>query len=54
MELQSLCTVGAIMYIGTSSLIITYFIFLGITTNASYYKTFVGPRVENKRTWSKK
>ncbi len=45
---------GTIMYIGTSSLIITYFVFVGIIANASYYKTFVGRKVKTKWTLSKK
>lgn len=46
--------VGAIMYLGMASLIVTYFIFMGIITNASYYKTFVGQKVPTKWTISKK
>ena len=45
---------GVVMYVGMSSLIITYFIFVGIIVNASYFKTFVGPKVRNKWTISKK
>lgn len=46
--------VGAIMYISMASLIITHFVFMGITTNAAYYKTFIGPKVPTKWTISKK
>ncbi|NQZ66257.1 MAG: YihY/virulence factor BrkB family protein [Mycoplasmatales bacterium] len=45
---------GTVMYIGTSSLIITYFVFVGIIANASYYKTFIGRKVKTKWTLSKK
>ena len=41
-------TIGTIMYVCMGSLIITYFVFLGIIANASYYKTFVGTKVESK------
>ena len=41
-------TIGTIMYVGMGSLIITYFVFLGIIANASYYKTFVGTKVKSK------
>ena len=40
--------IGVIMYIGMAAIIITYFIFVGIITNAAYYKTFVGTKVKNK------
>ena len=40
--------IGAIMFIGMASLIVTYFIFVGITANAAYYKTFVGDKVKTK------
>lgn len=46
--------IGTFMYIGMGSLIITYFIFIGIITNAAYYKTFVGNKVKTKWTLSKK
>lgn len=46
--------VGTVMYIGMSSLIITYFIFVGLSANVAYYKTFVGEKVKNKWTISKK
>ena len=46
--------IGAIMFIGMASLIVTYFIFVGITANAAYYKTFVGDKVKTKWTLSKK
>ncbi|WKX02527.1 YihY/virulence factor BrkB family protein [Candidatus Mycoplasma mahonii] len=46
--------IGAIMYIGMSSLIVTYFIFVGISANAAYYKTFVNDGLKNKWTISKK
>ena len=46
--------VGVIMYVGMAAMIITYFIFVGIITNAAYYKTFVGAKVRNKWTLSKK
>ncbi|MCK5867159.1 MAG: YihY/virulence factor BrkB family protein, partial [Mycoplasmataceae bacterium] len=46
--------VGAIMFIGMASLIVTYFIFVGITANAAYYKTFVADKVKTKWTLSKK
>ncbi len=45
---------GAIMFIGMTSLLITYFIFVGITANAAYYKTFVSNKVKEKWTLSKK
>ncbi len=45
---------GAIMFIGMASLLITYFIFVGITANAAYYKTFVGSKVKEKWTLSNK
>lgn len=41
-------TIGTIMYVSMGSLIITYFVFLGIIANSSYYKTFVGTKVQNK------
>jgi len=47
-------TVGLIMYVGMASLIISYFIFVGITTNAAYYKTFIGDKMQTKWTISKK
>ena len=46
--------IGAIMFIGMASLIVTYFIFVGITANAAYYKTFVGDKVKTKWTLSNK
>ncbi len=46
--------IGTVMYIGMTSLIITHCIFMGITTNAAYYKTFVGVKVPTKWTISKK
>ena len=46
--------IGVIMYLGMASLIVTYFIFVGIITNASYYKTFIGNKVKTKWTLSKK
>ncbi|MCK5866861.1 MAG: YihY/virulence factor BrkB family protein [Mycoplasmataceae bacterium] len=46
--------VGVIMYVGMAAMIITYFIFVGIITNAAYYKTFVGAKVKNKWTLSNK
>lgn len=45
---------GVVMYLGMAALIITYFIFVGIITNASYYKTFIGKKVRTKWTLSKK
>ena len=45
---------GTIMYIGMLCLIITYFIFVGIITNAAHYKTFINKKVKNKWTISKK
>lgn len=47
-------SIGTIMYIGMASLIISYFIFVGIIANAAYYKTFVGDRVKTKWTISRK
>ncbi len=47
-------SIGTIMYVCMGSLIITYFVFVGIIANASYYKTFVGTKVENKWTISNK
>lgn len=41
-------TIGTIMYVSMGSLIITYFVFVGIIANASYHKTFVGTKVQNK------
>ena len=46
--------IGAIMFIGMASLIVTYFIFVGLTANAAYYKTFVADKVKTKWTLSKK
>ncbi len=47
-------SIGVIMYVAMAALIITYFIFVGITTNAAYYKTFVNDKVKEKWTFSKK
>lgn len=47
-------SIGTIMYVGMSSLIISYFIFVGLISNAAYYKTFVASRVRTKWTFSKK
>ena len=47
-------TVGLIMYIGMSSLIFSYFLFVGIATNDAYYKTFVADKMQTKWTISKK
>lgn len=46
-------SLGTIMYIGMGSLIITYFIFVGILVNSSYHNTHIG-KVEKKWTFSKK
>ena len=46
--------VGSIMYIGISSLIIVDFIYVGLITNNSYYKTFVGDKMKKKWTISRK
>ena len=46
--------IGAIMYIGMSSLICTNFLFMGLIANASYYQTFVGRKMKAKWTVSKK
>lgn len=47
-------SLGTIMYLAMSSLIVTYFIFVGLSANVAYYKTFVGNKVRNKWTLSKK
>lgn len=47
-------TIGTIMYLGMGSLFITYFIFVGLSANVAYYKTFVGDKVKTKWTISKK
>lgn len=46
--------IGAIMYLGMASLIISNFIFVGLISNAAYYKTFVSLNVQKKWTISKK
>ena len=46
--------IGAIMYIGMASLFVTNFIFIGLATNAAYYKTFVSLKMKNKWTFSNK
>ena len=46
--------IGTIMYLGMGCLIVTYFIFVGLSANVAYYKTFVGDKVKNKWTISKK
>lgn len=46
--------IAVIMYIGMTSLIVSNFIFMGLITNAAYYKTFVGNAVEKKWTLSRK
>lgn len=45
---------GVMMYVGMTSLIISIFVFMGIITNAAYYKTFVSDHVNKKWTISKK
>lgn len=47
-------SIGVIMYIGMMSLIVSNFLFMGLISNAAYYKTFVGLSVEKKWTVSKK
>ena len=47
-------SLGTIMYVGMASLIISYFIFVGLIANAAYFKTFVASRVRTKWTLSKK
>lgn len=47
-------SIGAIMYIGMASLIVSNFLFMGLISNAAYYKTFVGLTVDKKWTVSKK
>lgn len=47
-------TIGTIMYLGMGSLFITYFIFVGLSANVAYYKTFVGDKVKTKWTVSNK
>lgn len=46
--------IGTIMYIGMAALLVTYFIFVGLSANVAYYQTFVGKKVKNKWTISKK
>lgn len=46
--------IGAIMYIGMSALISSNFLFMGLIANAAYYKTFVGTKLKQKWTVSKK
>ena len=46
--------IGAIMYIGMASLFVTNFVFIGLATNAAYYKTFVSLKMKNKWTFSNK
>lgn len=46
--------IGVMMYIGMVSLLISIFVFMGIITNAAYYKTFVSDHVNKKWTLSRK
>ena len=46
--------IGAIMYIGMSALICSNFLFMGLISNAAYYKTFIGKQLKQKWTVSKK
>ena len=47
-------SIAAIMYIGMSSLFITNFIYVGLSVNVSYYRTFVRTETLKKWTLSKK
>ena len=42
-------SVGAIMYIAMTALILSIFLFTGIIANSAYYKTFVGEKIRTKR-----
>ena len=46
--------IGVIMYVGMACLIFSNFLFMGLISNAAYYNTFVGRRLEPKRTLSRK